>query len=152
VKVNAAHFCIVARAARLGPPRRLAGGDRRMKLALAPGALPRAHSGDAHRHQSSAVPSPQHDRLPTAMKTEKPASIAPTATISDFVSIGKNGLRDQIRIGTVVQHPHREMNARRERDARSVDVAGPSSAAALLHSPDCEHHRGACHPQHLPAG
>eukprot|EP01046_Picozoa_sp_COSAG06_P014318 COSAG06_NODE_886_length_11771_cov_13.431203_11_plen_104_part_00 len=93
-KVNEAHFCIAARAARLGPPRRLAGGARRMKLAPAPGTLPRVHSGDARHHQSSALPSPQHDRLPTAMKTEKPASIAPTATISDFVSIGKNGLRD----------------------------------------------------------
>jgi hypothetical protein len=33
----------------------------------------------------------QQARLPTAMKTENPAIIAPNATISDFVSIEKKG-------------------------------------------------------------
>ncbi len=42
--------------------------------------------------QSAAFPfSLQQTRLPTAINTENPAHIAPTATISDFVSIVKKG-------------------------------------------------------------
>ena len=41
---------------------------------------------------SAAIPvSSQQMRLPTAINTENPAHIAPTATINDFVSIAKKG-------------------------------------------------------------
>jgi hypothetical protein len=43
-------------------------------------------------YQSADLPfSLQHTRLPTAINTATPAHIAPTATISDLVSIAKKG-------------------------------------------------------------